>query len=63
MSKFKIKKNKEIVVHSTSLPYFDNRKVNLNTLEFGKMIIDGYKFTDLTTDGGRFNQFYTYRLG
>ena len=36
MSKFKIKNNKKIVVHSTSLPYFDNKKVNLNTLEFGK---------------------------
>ena len=64
MSKFKIKNNKEIVVHSTSLPYFnfDNKKVNLNTLEFGKIIIDEHKFTDLTTEGGRFNQFYTYNI-
>ena len=62
MSKFKIKNNKEIVAHSTSLPYFDNKKVNLNTLEFGKIIIDEHKFTDLTTEGGRFHQIYTYKI-
>ncbi|MBI3027557.1 hypothetical protein HYY70_05595 [Candidatus Woesearchaeota archaeon] len=62
ISKYKLKKDKEIVVHSTSLPYFDNKKVSLYAIEFGKMIIDENKFTDLTTEGGRFHQFYTYRI-
>ena len=64
MSKFKIKNHKGIFVHSKSLPYFnfDNKKVHLNTLEFGKMIIDESKFDDLTTEGGRFHQYYTYKI-
>ena len=57
MPKFKIKNHKGIVVHSTSMPYFNfnNKKVHLNTLEFGKIIIAEHKFTDLTTEGGRFH--------
>jgi len=64
MAKFKTKNKKGIVVHSTSLPFFnyDNKKVHLNTLEFGKMEVPEHKFEDLTTVGGRFNQFYTYKI-
>ena len=62
MSDFNIKNNKGMVVHSISLPYFNNKKVHLNTLEFGKIIIDEHKFTDLTKEGGRFHQWYTYKI-
>ena len=62
MSDFNIENNKGMVVHLTSLPCFNNKKVHLNTLEFGKITIDEYDFTDLTTEGGIFHQYYTYKI-
>ncbi|MBI4452318.1 hypothetical protein HY637_02735 [Candidatus Woesearchaeota archaeon] len=62
MSDINLENDKCIIVHSTSLPYFKDKKVYLFTLEFGEMIINEDKFIDLTAEGGIFHQYYTYKV-
>ena len=57
-----MKREKGVIVHGTSLPYFTNGKVSLFTKELGKIVIEKGRFEDLTTEGGIANQWYTWRI-
>jgi len=57
-----VKREKGVIVHGTSLPYFTNGKVSLFTQELGKIVVEKARFEDLTTEGGIFQQWYTWRI-
>jgi len=47
-------------VHSRSLPYYYDDKVSFFDLKGKKHIVKEEDFMDITSEGGRFHQFYTY---
>ena len=59
----KRKKSNWITVHGTSLPYYgSDGKIHLYTLEYGHISVNEKDFKDVTTAGGFFNQFYTWKI-
>jgi len=47
-------------VHSRSLPYYYDDRVSFFDLKGEKHVVKKEDFMDVTSEGGRFEQFYTY---
>ena len=50
-------------IHSYCLPYFFSETVSIFLLDGRKIIIPLPQFKDVTSEGGRFHQFYTFLIG
>lgn len=50
------------IYHSYSLPYFTNGYVSFFDSKSNKIMVRREDFKDITTEGGRFRQFYTYKV-
>ena len=50
-------------IHSYCLPYFFENKVSIFLLDGRKIKVPLSQFQDVTTEGGRFHQFYTFLIG
>jgi len=49
-------------IHSYCLPYFFENKVSIFLLDGRKIKVPLSQFQDVTTEGGRFHQFYTFLI-
>ena len=50
-------------IHSYCLPYFFEKEVSIFLLDGRKIRVPLSRFRDITTEGGRFHQFYTFLIG
>ena len=50
-------------VHSLCLPYFSQDMVSIFLLDGRRIRAPLSQFQDVTTEGGRFHQFYTFLIG
>jgi hypothetical protein len=50
-------------IHSYCLPYFFKDEVSIFPLDGRKIKVPLSQFQDITTEGGRFHQFYTFLIG
>ncbi len=50
-------------VHSLCLPYFSQDMVSIFLLDGSKISMPPSQFKDVTSEGGRFHQFYTFQIG
>ncbi len=51
------------IIHSHCLPFFWEKTVSIFDADTGKeIVVYKDKFKDVTTDGGRFVQFYTFEV-
>jgi hypothetical protein len=50
-------------VHSLCLPYFSQDMVSIFLLDGRKISIPPSQFQDVTSEGGRFHQLYTFLIG
>ena len=50
-------------IHSYCLPYFFEKEVSIFLLDGRKIRVPLSQFQDITTEGGRFHQFYTFLIG
>ena len=50
-------------IHSYCLPYFFNDGVSIFLLDGGQIKVPTPQFQDVTSEGGRFHQFYTFLIG
>jgi hypothetical protein len=50
-------------IHSHCLPYFLEDEVDIFLLDGLEIRVPISKFQDVTSDGGRFYQFYTFLIG
>ena len=61
--KNKMKKGKTKIINSHCLPFFWDKTVSIFNAVTGKeIVVPKDKFKDVTTDGGRFVQFYTFEI-
>jgi hypothetical protein len=50
-------------IHSYFLPYFFEKEVSIFLLDGREIRVPLSQFQDVTTEGGRFHQFYTFLIG
>ena len=50
-------------IHSYCLPYFFRDEVSIFLLDGREIRVPICQFQDITTEGGRFHQFYTFLMG
>jgi hypothetical protein len=50
-------------IHSYCLPYFFRNEVIIFLLDGRKIKVPLSQFQDVTSEGGRFHQFYTFLIG
>jgi hypothetical protein len=48
--------------HSHSLPYFTDKEASFYDQCGNRIVVEKEKFKDVTTEGGRFVEFYTYEV-
>ena len=61
--KNKMKKGKTKIINSHCLPFIWDKTVSIFNAVTGKeIVVQKDKFKDVTTDGGRFVQFYTFEI-
>jgi len=52
-----------VKTNSLSLPYFSKDSASIFLLDGRQIKVPLSHFQDMTTEGGRFHQFYTYSIG